>query len=421
MNICSKFFGLRWPGQPFIFQSVAHLTQERAYGWLVACADLGVLESKPRPDAADGAHDDPSSYSAGKKEALKIKKGCKNLAKTALNFYINPASLQKEELIAAFTGPLHKWHKGHQLARSGEEVFAWALGQCDGGFFEHIRATLAVLHSTSILQPCGFTETSAAPDRSPSDCACAFQDGIALQCGLMCAAMVESRLSWGMDFVEGFPKRSILFSNRDTKASKQDVVAQFRRQCDVIDSAARLERPAKMREWASRSHMRWTPVVQIRHCLRDSGFAVTPRFADFALRRNMALRLTQAVEEGNKYQMAAVRKSANKRIRDVAAMEALVESPVLHEIHRYKAIGASTAIVPRAAALDAGVFRISYNGVWTELRKIPGKSETAPWYSPGPNGQNSTIGELKALEVLVDLAVPPSAAAVGEFLVSSVC
>ena len=389
---------------------------ERLYGWLVTAADLGILDGW-KAAASGPVEPKPGAFAAGKRDALKIKSGNKGLVKTALRFYSSPESREHEEIIATFSGPLHSWHGKQQKARSSPEIFVWALGQCDGSYYTHIQQTLKLIHSPAILYPCGLEELSSCDNRSPGDCQCVFQDAAAAHCGLLATSLAASRLRWGMDFLEGYPKRSILLCQQPTQTPKESVVEHFLRHADVVRRASAEERPAELRAWAARSHMLLTPVLQLSYVLGAG--ALTDEVRNFSLTRNVVLRMSQCVEEGNKYQMARIRKAPNKRVADIGAYEALLDSNVLHNEHRFTKLDSSAALVPRNSKLAEDAFRPDWLTVWPDLRGIKGPQYSAPWHSPGANHQNGTIGELFAMEQLLSMPSPPTAKAIRKCVVAT--
>ena len=374
---------------------------DRAYGWLVVGAELGLLASAGGCDAVVAEVGQPATFAAGKKAALQWKKGKKGLVRTAMLFFLDPDSLTREEIIATFTGPLHRWHGQHQRARSAEETWRWALQQCDGEYYVHIRETLRLVHDRTILQPCGLSDSDPSAGRAADDCQCVFQNGLAQQCGMMAVGMALSRLLWGMDYLDGFPKRAILFSPEETATSKVEVLREFESHASIVDRAASADMPQVLQDWAAKSHMLWTPVLHIRHYLSAAAGNLTPEFMDFNRKRSHTFRFTQMIEEGNKYQIARVRKAPNKRARGLATLEALIESPALHTTHKFHIVDTSSVALPRSAELAADAFRPDFKKGWDKLRTIMGKSETSPWFSPGANNQNCTIGHIMAMQELL--------------------
>ncbi len=113
--------------------------------------------------------------------------------------------------------------------------------------------------------------------------------------GWQCASLAAVCARWGLDFVEGFPKRSTLLSPEPTRTNKDAVRHQFLQHCDIIDRVRGDEMPSVMRAWANRSHMLLTPVLQLRAALNQHGFS--DRFQHFARERNLATRISQCIED----------------------------------------------------------------------------------------------------------------------------
>ena len=407
----SKYFALR---ERFVVHEKDHWA-DRLCGWICAAADLNLLSRIAPASARQAQAAESSTFSAGVKQALRSGKSKKSRVLIALDFYLDLENRNRESLIASLSAPLHRWHGTQQKARTAAAMFQWAREQCDGGFIRHVREGLALVHDPTILFSAGLEELSDRRGRAADDLQCVWQDSIARQIGMFAVGLADSRLSWGADFTHGWPKRSVLLAGGDDlRYSAVEALDEFGRQQAAVAWGAALDRPLHLRAMAANSHLHWAPHVQLQHAIASCGGPGLD-LERFCHRRNQAIRMSQLCEDGNKYMLANVRKAPNLRCKDLRTFSALVASPVLHTVHGYERLDTSSAVLPKSAYLAADAFRPDYKQGFDRLRHMVSKDTVAPWYSPGPNAQNATIGDVLYMQYMSSLVEPTP-----EFILKSV-
>lgn len=145
----SRFFG---PLKRFL-ESEAENWNERLYGLMVASLDLGVMEKAMAKEDRKKESGEPvvlvaaTTAAAAKREALIIKQAAKNPVYHAFLMYCDVENRFKQWIIAMLSQPLHDWHSSQNVElRSTKTSFIWLVKQPRGGFMEHIKLGLRLVH-----------------------------------------------------------------------------------------------------------------------------------------------------------------------------------------------------------------------------------------------------------------------------------
>ena len=175
---------------------------------------------------AAGKHG-PASGSGSKAQALKLKQQAKNPVWHAFRMYSNDECRQKEWIIADACQPLADWYHKQCEVKGVAASHAWHIRECSGGFWRHIKDTLATIDCRAYYERWGVETTFGDVVQDESFIAHIEQQNFMAGCvGDMLLGIAWSRLNWGMDYLCGFPRRAALFDSDQNEAA----VAELRRQ-----------------------------------------------------------------------------------------------------------------------------------------------------------------------------------------------
>jgi hypothetical protein len=284
---------------------------------------FGVLRHRPRKTALKAPHTEAASSSTAPKtvtfagcrrEAFLIKEASKQPVVHAFLMYGDLENRARQHVIATVAQPLHEWYM-HQSVELRDVVRSrkWTMEQCAGAYVRHVVETLGVVHGTGHLSKCGLdTDFSQLAVHTVDDAFCAGNDVFAGYIGMMALALAGSRLRWGCDFLQGWPRRQCLLC-ADAPGSPQEFVTELRRQVELLDQAVASD-SAILKMWAARNHLRLPPAVQLIAMLKAATWVVTPDIVDFVTRASSRISASQALEDGFNRQKAKVKRSATARI-----------------------------------------------------------------------------------------------------------
>lgn len=349
------------------------------------------------------ATEKPKSMSENKKIAMDIKKSHKNIMWHAFLHYSDDENYFKQQLIATIVEPLHRWHsKAEVELRATDSSMHWLIDQCKSSYWQHLLDIACVQQQSSNMRAMGMDIDNTHDDTEDTDGAhCASQDAFAEHAWGMTLGLLHSRLRWGMDYLEGWPRRSCLL----VPASGVDAVVEIavlREQLAVLKRASADCMPILLKKMASNSHLMLPPAQQIIGILEESGWNNTVQCQDFCRSRSKRLLTSQPLEDAFNRQKARVSKTAIKRVADETTFWTLIDRKVLEKVHHFQRPSVSTTAPIRDAALNTAAFRPQARNVWPELRKIIGPESTPRWHHPGANHVNASLGDLHVMRALMD-------------------
>ena len=407
----SRFFGVIKR-----FLSVeSNVWSERVYGLMNLCLDLGMLDkasiqehtkketAMPAPASSSTAAPAKMSQKQAKADAVHDRRSHRHGVYHAFCVYADRENYYLQWIIASVVSPLHKWHQSqNRMLRSMAGSLEWVTSQCDSGFLEHVVGTLSMVHSRGFFDRWGVEVEFDMSEPGAVDSAhCSQQDHLASKVGAFATCLAASRLTWGLDFLEGWPKRCCLLSSAVPAETQQGAIKQLRHQLDVVDRAMSSD-SRKCQEWAARSSLHLTAAQQVIAVLKVNMWQCSSEASHAFKEWSCRLMGTQVLEDGIKAMSQTAKASPTKRISDMSAYHALIHKKVLDKIHSFEA-PASTVVATgtRGLSLDGAAFNMNRELVWKELEKIKGTGEP-DWYSPKGEDMNATIGELVSMEVVMD-------------------
>ncbi|CAK0809101.1 unnamed protein product [Prorocentrum cordatum] len=391
---------------------------ERQYGLMTTCFELGLMKltkedlgggkSKDHPAAPEGKPKASSSQSHAKQTAYSIKRAAGNPVYFGFITYADKSNRYIMEIISSVVGPLREWHTTQSTEhRSATGAFKWESLQAGGRYWQHIDQTIARLGGATSWLKCGM-RVDTAGDGVEEGAEVSFQDMYAGYFGNMVVALAGSRLEWGLDYIRGFPRKAIMFLTDNPRRTAY--LNLFTKYCDIIDKAM-ASADADIASMGGRSHMRLTPVLQLRGMLRLEPApkeGLTPKFAAFLKQRSNGLHATQLLEDSFNTQKAMVRQRVTHRVDDENAYFALLHTEKgVQSKHHYDAPKLGSVAEVDNDLLKESAFHPSPGDAWRELDKIVGREQEPSWHHPAAGAQNFTIAELLRLEAALPLVPVP--------------
>ena len=251
----TRFFGIIERSQ----EHDSHEWHERLYGLMCACLDMGYLDkaiaeqarksgvasSTGQASAASGSTSAAAAIvgsassssaqgargmTAAKQDSVQIKKNNKSQIYHAFSMYVDVENRSKQWIIATVCGPLHEWHCQQNVQLRGVDGSReWIIEQCSGTYMVHVLETLKVVHSSCHMDQWGIEmDFNPKVHTNHEDAHCAFQDGLASYVGIMALSLASSRTRWGLDILEGWPKRSCLLCT-GSQVTQDAAISQLRK------------------------------------------------------------------------------------------------------------------------------------------------------------------------------------------------
>lgn len=363
-----------------------------------AASQRGVASSASRATSST-SRPAKETQSGGKNAGIQIKKNFQSSMFHAFCVYAALENMSRQWIIAIVTSPLHRWCSDmNKRCRPLPDGARWQTEQCDGGFSLHVMETLEMVHSPTHLASWGLDiDFDDGDEHILEGARTSQQDEFADHVGRLATALASSRLHWGADFVEGWPRRSCLLVDLVPHNKQSEVIQQFRDHLATIERAGQ-STSKKCREWAARSHMHLTPVLQIKVILKRSHWApgTAPAFFSEA---GASLLGTQLIEDGVKIAKKSAKGSSTGRISNDNAFHSLFTKGVLGDVHRFGEPQQTIVSAPcRGTSLATSAYVPQKSSNWTDLDAIKGTGEPS-WYGPKGEDINMTIGDTKTLDV----------------------
>ena len=369
---------------------------ERLYGLWSCAADLDALPGsagKNAAGAAAAAHEAASSAAGAKREARQIRGAAKNPIQHAFNMYADVENKIKQDIINVVLAPLRRWHSAQsKLLRSTPAAKDWEYAMCNGGFMQHLVDMVKVLDSFDVLGGAGVDVSDTAVDDVGS-CQLSFEDAYCTYVGDLCLATVHAHARWGLEYVLGWPRRSVLLLGPPPvrEAAREELREQL-----VCVTRAKACGDASLATSAERSHLNLTPVLQLAAMLSSEPGEgpLSERFSTFLTRRHSRLRATQLLEDGFNAQKQTARKCPTRRIADENAYFTLLDKSVSDVKHRFRRPLLESVVPVTNATLPDDAFHPCLKDAWKELATVVSHQETPPWHHPGANSQHATLGDI---------------------------
>lgn len=145
----------------------------------------------------------------------------------------------------------------------------------------------------------------------------------------------------------------------------------------------------------ARSVFKLAPVIQLVEICKLEGWQVSPRMLDWTDARFRKVLHSQVVEDSFNRMKHASKKHMTKTARHVTHWRNLVESPVLAQVHRYKAVPfGTTSLDGGRIKLPETTFCPEVSSLSVDPKGLATTKSTAPWYSPSADRLPVQHGDL---------------------------
>ena len=343
---------------------------------------------------------DPALRSTAKQTdaARTIKQSMKSVSELAYRMYSDRENRYVLIIIVVYGNVIHRWFSNHNVtARSGPETRLWLLGQCQGGYMQHLREIAMNLRSCFLARKAGLdlnriSDVVASGDFSENSPCVAQHDELATHIGNYTLGMLGSRLRMGVNYIMGWPTRTVLFTDA-TAEKKAEAANEFKRSRDLfLEMKDVAEVQPIVDGMVKRPEHNHVTNVQLRLMLEIDEFRVSERFVQHCSDRNETVFSDQLVEDGIGWAKAACTRVRNKRLKSQAIWQAPVRGHVLDSLHRWTPPPLDEVGACRAVSMPEEVFTLQPEQTWEKLAEIKGY-DVPSYHSPGPERINEHLND----------------------------
>ena len=396
----------------------------RQYGYVLASLEFDLLKGakftiffrlrSKSNTAAPGSEEEKGLRSELKASETALRSVCANLLVLATMLYSSDRNQFLERIIVFVSSPLEAWHS-HQnkTLRSASATTAWALEQHDGGLLRTACDIAATVQHVHELPKLGFTvlthqaelhEWVNAHDNNASLSIEDSENELADCMGKLLLAIIGNwlhRLVW---FFRGWPMSSVRMLQAGMSRPTMQLLRRDRDNFQLLSESLDAHHATLVR----RSCFQCVPVQQVVSWLDEEG-GYTARVEEALARKHKRIFCTQVVEDGFHEARNTEDRHLNKVALPRSCYEALKDSKILSQRHKYQEPDFSSRPLRRNGRVPYEAFCSKVDTLAEEkgirvdrklsFSSIMGYGQPS-WYSPGATNLNVPFCDLEMCDQL---------------------